>query len=326
MRVRTCIGHLDERLNLIAEPQQKEGGFSLATTVSIAVHVLLLILFVRAHRSAPEATKQTPMLRYVELMRANPQEFVEAPGPAVDRAPLTAPYSDANRRASIPVPTGDAATKRPGDGSDFYRPPMGSGGRSARPSPEPAQPGRQIAEASQQMESSAVESGASEGSTRIPALRTDASALGPVNWLSAIREVGKVASMAGPEGIDLSGIAGGEKGFAEAGPLSFETQWYDWGAYAQSMVSRIRVNWYGNMPQLIRTGMSGVVTIRFTIQRNGQITDVEMLAGSTIPPYDFAARKAIELSSPLNPLPADFPKPSERVTAMFYYNSKPPGR
>jgi TonB family protein len=90
------------------------------------------------------------------------------------------------------------------------------------------------------------------------------------------------------------------------------------------MVSRIRVNWYANMPQLIRTGIAGVVTIRFTIQRDGRITDVAVLKSSGHPPYDFAARKAIELSSPLAPLPKNFPNPNERVTAMFYYNMQIP--
>ena len=125
---------------------------------------------------------------------------------------------------------------------------------------------------------------------------------------------------------DLSASAGRAEVLRLEGPLSFETQWYDWGEYAQSMVSRIRVNWYNNMPVLIRTGIKGVVTIRFTIHRNGRITDVVMLSSSGHPPYDFAAGKAIELSSPLNPLPGDFPNSTERVTAMFYYNSDPPAR
>ena len=144
-----------------------------------------------------------------------------------------------------------------------------------------------------------------------------------MDWRNAIREVGKVASLGG-DGIDLSQITGGDKGYAEQGPLSFETQWYDWGDYAQSMVSRIRVNWYANMPQIIRTGMKGVVTIRFTIHRDGRISDVTILQTSGVPPYDQAAKKAIELSSPLKPLPRDFPKPYERVTAMFYYNMEIP--
>jgi TonB family protein len=78
------------------------------------------------------------------------------------------------------------------------------------------------------------------------------------------------------------------------------------------------------MPQLIQTGLKGVVTIRFTIQRDGRITDVTLLNSSGVPPYDFAAKKAIELSSPLNPLPKDFPNPSERVTCMFFYNQEVP--
>ena len=69
-----------------------------------------------------------------------------------------------------------------------------------------------------------------------------------------------------------------------------------------------------------------VVTIRFTIQRSGAITDITILNGSGVPPFDFAAKKAIELSSPLNPLPKDFPNNSERVTCMFYYNLEPPSR
>ena len=80
------------------------------------------------------------------------------------------------------------------------------------------------------------------------------------------------------------------------------------------------------MPQLLQTGLKGVVTIRFTIQRDGRLTDLTILNTSGIPPYDFAARKAIELSSPLNPLPKDFPNATERVTCMFFYNQEPPAR
>jgi hypothetical protein len=60
-------------------------------------------------------------------------------------------------------------------------------------------------------------------------------------------------------------------GFVDYGPISFDTQWYDWGDYAEGMVSRIRVNWYSNMPHLISTGLKGVVTIRFTIHRDGSV-------------------------------------------------------
>ena len=92
------------------------------------------------------------------------------------------------------------------------------------------------------------------------------------------------------------------------------------------MVRRIRVNWLSIMPDLIKTGMKGHLTVRFTIHRDGHLTDIVILESSDRPPYDFAAKKALEMSSPLNPLPKDFPNDSERVTAMFFYNEEPPNR
>ena len=315
---------MEERIELIAGTGRKEGGFPVASVVSIGVHIVLLILFIRAHRSAPEIQQAAPAIRFVELIRNNPREFVEAPGPEVDKAPMNAPFSDANRRAAAPESTGDRPTTRPGDARGIYTPPLGSrGAPTNRGDAQAPSNATAIAE----NPASPVESGDMTTTSRIAPLRTEASVLsGEVNWRSAIKEIGKVASIGGSEGIDLSGISGGEKGSAETGPLSFETQWYHWGDYAQAMISKIRVNWYNHMPPLIRTGMPGVATIRFTIQRSGHLTDVSLLTSSGVPPYDFAARKAIELSSPLNPLPDDFPNSSERVTAMFYYNSTPPSR
>lgn len=296
---------MDHQIDLLVEEKPHRSGVSAATVVSLVVHSALIVYLVLSYKpSLPSAPSATPMLRYVELMRQN-EPFVEAPGPRTDTAPLTAPYSDANRKASAPEATGDQPTLRPGDGTGFFTPPSDAAGAGE-------QGGAQ--DAAQPSASSLT--APSSGTTR------PVKAGAGVDWRNAIREAGKFASLSGEQGFDLSG-AGGEKGFAESGPLSFETQWYDWGEYAKSMVSRIRVNWHANMPELIKTGMQGMLTIRFTIHRDGRISDVTLLQSSGIPPYDFAARKAIELSSPLNPLPRDFPNASERVTARFYYNSKP---
>ncbi|MEO8379878.1 MAG: energy transducer TonB, partial [Acidobacteriota bacterium] len=316
----------EERIDLviIAEETQKTGGLSLSVVVSLVFHALLIVWLVRSYQSAPKAARDVPIARYIELMKQNPRDFTEAPGPAVDRAPMNAPLSDKSRKASTPEPTGPTPTTRPGDGSGLFTPPGSAQPRAPRqraaaPPTSPQSP--------QGLATNGEPSHAAPpDSSLVYREPTQASATAPgatVDWNSAIREIGKVASLGGSDGLDLNRI-GGERGSAEQGPLSFETQWYDWGDYAQSMVSRIRVNWYGNMPQIIRSGMKGVVTIRFTIHRDGRISDVVILQSSSVPPYDFAARKAIELSSPLNPLPKDFPNPFERVTAMFYYNSDIP--
>ena len=220
-------------------------------------------------------------------------------------------------------PTGEQPTLRPGDGSHIFTP------KSSPSQPQPPSPSQQAANAAQQQQQAAPAPAPSSLSQAPSTLAyrqpAQANPTGPVNWRSAIKEVGKVASLGGgQQGYDINGAAGGEKGFAQDGPLSFESDWFNWGDYAEGMVSRIRVNWYSNMPHLIQTGLKGVVTIRFTIHRDGTITDVTILQSSGIPPYDFAAKKGIELSSPLNPLPKDFPNETERVTAMFYYNQELP--
>ncbi|HEX7419643.1 MAG TPA: energy transducer TonB [Thermoanaerobaculia bacterium] len=297
------------------------------TLVSIVVHALLILFLIHAYHPVRSDDKAAPIAHYIELIKQNPRNFTEAPGPKIAKAPLNAPYSDANRKASGPKPNGNQPTIRPGDGRvASYTPP-------SAPQPVPQQQQQQQAQQATQPSADPQRQAQSQlppdiaNNSRMPALRTTQAAAtgGQVNWHSVIKEV-KVASLGGNESLDVGklGGGGGEKGFFEQGPVSFETQWYDWGEYAQSMVSKIRVNWYEVMPPLIRTGMKGVVTIRFTIQHDGSITDVEMLNSSAVPPYDFAAKKAIELSSKLNPLPKDFPEASERVTCMFFYNSEPP--
>ena len=297
-----------------------------SVVVSVVLHVAFVIFLIKNMHPVAEANIPAPIVHYVELMRQNPQQFVEAPGAKIKMKPSAeAAMSDANRKAASPQPTGDKLTTRPGDGSSLYTPPAQR--RGAPPTPEQQQP-----QAQQQAQADAAKaammapsSQTSSSSFRQPVQKIASAA--PVNWNNAIRDVVKSHPAGNGEGFDLGQAAGGEKGYtAEAGPLSFETQWFDWGDYAESMVSKIRVNWYNIMPELIRTGVPGVVTIRFTIHRDGRISDITILKSSGVPPYDNAAEKALEASSPLKPLPADFPKDSERVTAMFYYNMQIPGR
>ncbi len=311
--------HGDE-LELVID--DKPRGVGAGVVISMIVHALIVIYLIKSYRAPSKDAPAPPIARYVELIRQNPQ-FTEAPGPKVKSAPLSAPFSDANREASTPHPTGDKPTPRPGEGGVFV--PRTAAGHPAPPAAAPAP--QQQAAAQQQSQQEPVQTAEdANGRTFIYRPTQAHAAASGINWQGAIREVGKVASLGGgQQGLDL-GNAGGEKGFAKDGPLSFETQWYDWGEYAASMVGKIRVNWYNNMPQIIQTGLKGVVFIRITIHRDGTITDVTILSSSGVPPYDFAAKKAIELSSPLNPLPKDFPNDSERVTFGFFYNTEPPNR
>lgn len=114
-------------------------------------------------------------------------------------------------------------------------------------------------------------------------------------------------------------------GGVDAGSLSFDTQWYDWGPYAKAMLAKIRRNW--DIPQLARMGVPGRVRIRYFIERDGTVTGMQILDESGKPPMDNAAFQAIVKSSPFRPLPADLPGiEREGVTITFYYNSSPPNR
>ena len=109
---------MQEQIDLVvvAEEKRKAGGLSLSVVFSLVAHVALIVWFVTSYKPTP-AQRDVPMARFVELMQQQPQEFTEAPGPEVATAPLNAPLSDRNRKASMPEPTGPNPTTRPGDGS-----------------------------------------------------------------------------------------------------------------------------------------------------------------------------------------------------------------
>jgi TonB family protein len=112
-------------------------------------------------------------------------------------------------------------------------------------------------------------------------------------------------------------------GRVDLGPLSFDTQWYEWGPYAAEMLRRIRYHW--EIPEIAMLGVGGVVRIRFYIERDGHVTGVEIERQSGHPSMDFAARDAILNASPLPPLPPDLTGVErEGVTIAFYYNTPIP--
>ena len=75
-------------------------------------------------------------------------------------------------------------------------------------------------------------------------------------------------------------------------------------------------------------GWKGKLTIHFSIRVDGSVEGATIVAGSGIPPYDFAALQAILKSNPFRPLPKDLlkevpGKEKEGVTVTFFYNMRP---
>jgi TonB family protein len=83
--------------------------------------------------------------------------------------------------------------------------------------------------------------------------------------------------------------------------------------YIQLMVQQI----YGNWEQ--RVEVPGVAVVRFTIQRDGRITDITLFRSSGFVAHDMNAQRALIRTRQLTPLPAQFPDPTLGVRLTFDY-------
>jgi outer membrane biosynthesis protein TonB len=81
--------------------------------------------------------------------------------------------------------------------------------------------------------------------------------------------------------------------------------------YIGTMQQFIRTNWQANQ------GMAGFVTMKFTIQRDGQITDIEV-EQSANPVLDAASKRSL-LITRLPPLPKEYPEPKLVVHLLYEY-------
>lgn len=83
--------------------------------------------------------------------------------------------------------------------------------------------------------------------------------------------------------------------------------------YLETMMMRIQRNWESAQQ------VAGTVTIKFSIQRNGAITNVELERGSGYPGLDLTAQRALLNTRELPPLPAAYPNPVLTVHLNFDY-------
>ena len=90
---------------------------------------------------------------------------------------------------------------------------------------------------------------------------------------------------------------------------------YNLAPWASKAVEVIQKNW--DIPPTRPANPDAAVEIVIVLQKNGQVSAVELLASSEDPAFDQAARFAVELSSPLPPLPEDFPEASLEIALVF---------
>jgi TonB family protein len=113
------------------------------------------------------------------------------------------------------------------------------------------------------------------------------------------------------------------QGNGDFGPsFQFDTKGVDFGSWLRRFRAQVYSNW---MIPYAAMALHGHTVLRFTIHRDGTITDLMILQPSTVDAFTKAAFNAIKASNPTVPLPQEYPDEKMVMTVIFYYNENPPG-
>jgi len=83
--------------------------------------------------------------------------------------------------------------------------------------------------------------------------------------------------------------------------------------YIVTMLERIRASWQQNQ------GSTGVTVVHFLIQRDGRLTNYEVVQPSGSSVLDLAALRAVAQTRQIPPLPAQYPNPTLGLRLAFEY-------
>jgi TonB family protein len=102
--------------------------------------------------------------------------------------------------------------------------------------------------------------------------------------------------------------------------IQFDSEGVEFGPWLRRFIATLKHNWAVPFAALTTRGH---VVVSFRVQRNGSITDIVVLDPSSEPAFSLAARAAVEKSSPVAPLPPEYPSDSCFFSVTFYYNETP---
>lgn len=109
------------------------------------------------------------------------------------------------------------------------------------------------------------------------------------------------------QGFGLASGGGGTGGY-------LDTANFCCPEYIALMLESIRRNWDQNQQA------AGVALVKFTIQRDGKITNVQLERTSGYQTLDYFATRALQATRQIQPLPAAFTEPSLTVHLTFEYS------
>ena len=104
--------------------------------------------------------------------------------------------------------------------------------------------------------------------------------------------------------------------------FQFDTKGVDFGPWLKRFRAQVYKNW---LIPYAAMSLHGHTVVRFTIHRDGAITDITILQPFTVDAFNKGAFNALKSSDPTAPLPPDYPDEQMVMTVIFYYNEKSSG-
>jgi len=125
---------------------------------------------------------------------------------------------------------------------------------------------------------------------------------------------GTGAGAAGGASAGGTGTGGG----GQRARATFQSPGYDISPWAKKVIDLIQLNW--KIPDVQNILEKSEVRITVTIEKDGSFSAFEIAGGTNLEVFKAAAANALRTSSPLPPLPGDFPATNLDALFVFTYN------
>ena len=312
----------------LAEARRRE-----AFWISVVVHLIVVLLIVNSQRLAGLIPRRTVVAVSPALTNQKDLTYLELPPDEqkVTKRPDTNIQSDKDRTAMSKAPQLDRQELK--KILDAARP--GRPGPQVPPSPQPqAAPSAPAPAQNAAPQPSAPPPPPPVDQNQVAKLQTPPALTpkaafggGAMSAGSAIQQAARAAT-ANPGGYSGDGgnygLGLGKKSTQAIGPLEVltDTMGVDFGPYLQQVLYRVRVNWYGLIPESARAPImkKGKVTIEFAILKDGKVGGLRYIESSGDVALDRGAYGGITASNPFPPLPKEFGGQYLGLRFAFYYN------
>lgn len=104
----------------------------------------------------------------------------------------------------------------------------------------------------------------------------------------------------------------------ELGALTLSTYRWNWAPYINAMKNKLRHVWYPP-PAFFMGLIDGYTYIRYTVDRKGQLVEMQVLKHEGHESLELSSKNAVESLFPFLPLPDDFPDETLTITAKLHY-------